>query len=213
MAGSGRKPTQSKKPAAPFATSTLQQAASTALAFRSKTMMLAQRLYEAGHITHMRTDSTFLSADALTSVRGFIERANTGANMSQNRPMCMATSKTLKKRTKRFGPSDVLVQHPSAKDMERDAQRLYELIWRQFVACQMPPAQYQSMTLIVNAGEIELRAKGRVMTLDGYTKVQPPAKNEDNLLPDVKIGKNWWSIVSSLPNILPSRQPAILKQA
>ena len=73
-------------------------------------------------------------------------------------------------------PVRCLVQSASLKDMERDAQRLYELIWRQFVACQMPPAQYQSMTLIVNAGEIELRAKGRVMTFDGYTKVQPLPK-------------------------------------
>ncbi len=182
------KPTQSK-PAAPFITSTLQQAASTRLGFPvKKTMMLAQRLYEAGHITYMRTDSTFLSADALTSVRGFIDQQY-GAKYVPKSPNVYGNKQNAQEAHEAIRPSDVLVQSASLKDMERDAQRLYELIWRQFVACQMPPAQYQSMTLIVNAGEIELRAKGRVMTFDGYTKVQPPAKNEDNLLPDVKIGE------------------------
>lgn len=182
------RPTQSK-PAAPFITSTLQQAASTRLGFPvKKTMMLAQRLYEAGHITYMRTDSTFLSADALTSVRGFIDKQY-GAKYVPKSPNVYSNKQNAQEAHEAIRPSDVLVQSASLKDMERDAQRLYELIWRQFVACQMPPAQYQSMTLIVNAGEIELRAKGRVMTFDGYTKVQPPAKNEDNLLPDVKIGE------------------------
>ncbi|RVU83049.1 type I DNA topoisomerase [Leucothrix sargassi] len=182
------RPTQSK-PAAPFITSTLQQAASTRLGFPvKKTMMLAQRLYEAGHITYMRTDSTFLSADALTSVRGFIDKQY-GAKYVPKSPNVYGNKQNAQEAHEAIRPSDVSVQSASLKDMERDAQRLYELIWRQFVACQMPPAQYQSMTLIVNAGEIELRAKGRVMTFDGYTKVQPPAKNEDNLLPDVKIGE------------------------
>ncbi len=182
-----QKPTQSR-PSAPFITSTLQQAASTRLGFPvKKTMMLAQRLYEAGHITYMRTDSTFLSADALNSVRGFIGQQYgdkylpKSANVYGNKQNAQEAHEAIR-------PSDVHIQSSSLRDMERDAQRLYELIWRQFVACQMPPAQYQSMTLTVNAGDVELKAKGRVMTFDGYTRVQPPAKNEDTLLPDVKVG-------------------------
>ena len=54
--------------------------------------------------------------------------------------------------------------------MERDAERLYELIWRQFVACQMPPAQYLSTSVTVEAGDFELRAKGRILKFDGYTR-------------------------------------------
>ena len=73
--------------------------------------------------------------------------------------------------------------------MERDASRLYELIWRQFVACQMPPARYQSVTLLVTADDIELKARGRTMTFDGHTKIQPPAKNDDTLLPEVQAGE------------------------
>lgn len=182
------KPTQSK-PSAPFITSTLQQAASTRLGFPvKKTMMLAQRLYEAGHITYMRTDSTFLSADALNSVRNFIGK-QFGENYVPKTPNVYGNKQNAQEAHEAIRPSDVNVSSASLKDMERDAQRLYELIWRQFVACQMPPAQYQSMTLTVNAGGVELKAKGRVMTFDGYTKVQPPAKNEDNLLPDVKVGE------------------------
>ncbi|MFW2177966.1 MULTISPECIES: type I DNA topoisomerase [unclassified Moraxella] len=183
-----QKPTQSK-PSAPFITSTLQQSASTRLGFPvKKTMMLAQRLYEAGHITYMRTDSTFLSADALASVRGFIDQ-QFGSQYLPNTPNVYGNKQNAQEAHEAIRPSDVHVQSSSLKDMERDAQRLYELIWRQFVACQMPPAQYQSLTLTVNASDIELKAKGRVMTFDGYTKVQPPAKNEDTLLPDVKVGE------------------------
>src|SRR5690606_38529296 len=80
----------------------------------------------------------------------------------------------------------------SLRDMERDAQRLYELIWRQFVACQMTPAQYDATTITVQAGEYELRARGRVLRFAGWTKVQPPAgskNNDDTVLPDVKRGE------------------------
>ena len=183
-----QKPTQSK-PSAPFITSTLQQAASTRLGFPvKKTMTLAQRLYEAGHITYMRTDSTFLSNDALNSVRRFIDQ-QFGANYVPKTPNVYGNKQNAQEAHEAIRPSDVSVASTLLKDMERDAQRLYELIWRQFVACQMPPAQYQSMTLTVNASDIELKAKGRVMTFDGYTKVQPPAKNEDNILPDVNVGE------------------------
>lgn len=182
-----QKPTQSR-PSAPFITSTLQQAASTRLGFPvKKTMMLAQRLYEAGHITYMRTDSTFLSADALSSVRGFISQQY-GDNYLPKTANVYGNKQNAQEAHEAIRPSDVHIQSSSLRDMERDAQRLYELIWRQFVACQMPPAQYQSMTLTVNAGDVELKAKGRVMTFDGYTRIQPPAKNEDTLLPDVKVG-------------------------
>ena len=73
---------------------------------------------------------------------------------------------------------------------DRDQQRLYELIWRQFVACQMPPAEYTVTTVTVTASDYELSAKGRIIRFDGFTRVQPPAgrKGEDTVLPDVKPG-------------------------
>ncbi len=74
--------------------------------------------------------------------------------------------------------------------MERDAERLYELIWRQFVACQMPPAEYTSTVVTVSAGDYELNVKGRIIRFDGYTRVQPPAgrKGDDAVLPDINSG-------------------------
>lgn len=181
------KPTQSK-PSAPFITSTLQQAASTRLGFSvKKTMILAQRLYEAGHITYMRTDSTFLSGDALAAVRGYLEDSF-GAKYVPEKPNFYGNKQNAQEAHEAVRPSNVNMKSTQLKGVERDAIRLYELIWRQFVACQMPPAKYLSVNLFVAAGDVELKARGRTMTFDGYTRVQAPAKTDDTLLPDVKKG-------------------------
>ncbi|WP_394212791.1 type I DNA topoisomerase [Psychrobacter piscatorii] len=181
------KPTQSR-PSAPFITSTLQQAASTRLGFSvKKTMILAQRLYEAGHITYMRTDSTFLSGDALAAVRGHIEDSY-GAKYVPEKPNFYGNKQGAQEAHEAIRPSNVNMKSTQLKGVERDAIRLYELIWRQFVACQMLPAKYLSVNLFVSASDIELKARGRTMVFDGYTKVMPPAKTDDTLLPDVKKG-------------------------
>lgn len=183
-----QKPTQSK-PSAPFITSTLQQSASTRLGFNvKKTMLLAQRLYEAGYITYMRTDSTFLSNDAIAMVRALIEK-DYGKQYLPQSPNVYGNKQNAQEAHEAIRPSDANIKSYQLKEVEQDAQRLYELIWQQFVACQMPPAKYLSTTLNVQASDVELKAKGRVMTFDGYTKVLPPAKNEDSLLPDVKVGE------------------------
>ena len=184
------KPTQSK-PSAPFITSTLQQAASTRLGFGvKKTMMLAQRLYEAGHITYMRTDSTNLSQEALESCRAFIEDSF-GAKYLPDNPIRYGSKEGAQEAHEAIRPSNVQIQSSTLGDMERDAQRLYELIWRQFVACQMTNAQYDATTIKVGAGDFELTAKGRVLKFDGWTRVQQQLRkkgDEDLLLPDVKQG-------------------------
>ncbi|CAG75189.1 DNA topoisomerase I [Pectobacterium atrosepticum SCRI1043] len=195
------KPTSSK-PGAPFITSTLQQAASTRLGFGvKKTMMMAQRLYEAGYITYMRTDSTNLSQDALTMVRGYI-----GEEFGKRYLPEAATGYSNKENSQEaheaIRPSDVGVLADSLKDMEADAQKLYQLIWRQFVACQMTPAQYDSTTLIVEAADYQLRAKGRTLRFDGWTKVMPALRknDEDRTLPTVAVGEGL-----SLQKLLPGQ--------
>ncbi|MGI6409542.1 MAG: type I DNA topoisomerase [Gammaproteobacteria bacterium] len=181
----------SSRPSAPFITSTLQQAASTRLGFGvKKTMMMAQRLYEAGYITYMRTDSTNLSADAVGMVREFIGNEY-GDKYLPEKPNFYSSKEGAQEAHEAIRPSDVKLRPTMLKGMERDAERLYELIWRQFVACQMPPAQYLSTSLTVTAAEFELRARGRILKFDGYTKVLPPqGRNaEDEVLPDLKEGE------------------------
>src|SRR5690606_13437957 len=87
-------------------------------------------------------------------------------------------------------PSDVNCKPTQLVGMERDAERLYTLIWQQFVACQMTPAEFTSTSVTVKAGDYELRARGRVVRFDGFMKVmpQPAKKDEDAILPDVKVG-------------------------
>ncbi len=185
------KPTQSR-PSAPFITSTLQQAASTKLGFGvKKTMTMAQRLYEAGHITYMRTDSTNLSKEAVDTCRDYIND-NFGAKYLPSNPLSYGSKEGAQEAHEAIRPSNVIVKSDSLTEMERDAQRLYELIWRQFVACQMVNAKYDASTIKVSAGEFELVAKGRVLVFDGWTRVQTQVKKkgEDELnLPDVKEGQ------------------------
>lgn len=179
----------STKPGAPFITSTLQQAASTRLGFSvKKTMMMAQRLYEAGYITYMRTDSTNLSADAVSMARGYIEK-NFGAQYLPETANLYGSKANAQEAHEAIRPSEVTLKATELKGMERDAERLYELIWRQFVACQMPPAKYLSTTISVQAGDFELRARGRILQFDGFTKVLPPLGKggEDEVLPDIQV--------------------------
>ncbi|MCB1706106.1 MAG: type I DNA topoisomerase [Halioglobus sp.] len=185
------KPTRSKAPA-PFITSTLQQAASTRLGFSvKKTMMMAQRLYEAGYITYMRTDSTNLSVDAVEACRAYIG-ANFPKQYQLDKPRLFSSKEGAQEAHEAIRPSDVNVLQSALNGMERDAERLYELIWRQFVACQMPDAEYTSTVVTASAGDYELNAKGRIIRFDGYTRVLVPAarKKEDAVLPDVQQGES-----------------------
>jgi DNA topoisomerase-1 len=184
------KPTRSKAPA-PFITSTLQQAASTRLGYSvKKTMMMAQRLYEAGYITYMRTDSTNLSADAVAACRTYIQ-SNFPSNYLPETPRLFSSKEGAQEAHEAIRPSDVNVLQSALQGMERDAERLYDLIWRQFVAGQMPDAEYTSTVVTAAAGDYELSAKGRIIRFDGYTRVLVPAgrKTDDAVLPDVREGE------------------------
>ena len=176
-------------PSAPFITSTLQQAASTKLGYGVKrTMGLAQRLYEAGHITYMRTDSTNLSQGAIEMCRGYI--ADTfGENYLPEKAKVYGSKAGAQEAHEAIRPSNVKVESAFMVDMDTDSKKLYDLIWRQFVACQMTAARYTVSTLTISAAEFDLKAKGRVMQFDGWTKVHPQlAKGDDKHLPDLAVG-------------------------
>ena len=195
------KPTQTR-PTAPYITSTLQQAASTRLGFGvKKSMVLAQRLYEAGYITYMRTDSTNLSAEAVSSCRALIA-TEYGDQYLPKEARQYASKSGAQEAHEAVRPSDVQVKATALKGMERDAERLYEIIWRQFVACQMPNADYMSTVVLVAADDLELRVRGRILQFDGYTRVQPPAgrKEEQQHLPKYTVGQQL-----NLEELLPAQ--------
>ena len=180
----------SSKPSAPFITSTLQQAASTRMGFSvKKTMTLAQRLYEAGYITYMRTDSTNLSNDAVSACRSLIQK-DFPVEYLPAEPIRYGSREGAQEAHEAIRPSDVRLRSSLLSGMDPDAERLYDLIWRQFVACQMTPARYLSTTLVVTAADCRLTAKGRVIEFDGFTRVQPPAarKGDDAVLPPLAVG-------------------------
>ena len=186
------KPTRSK-PNAPFITSTLQQGASTRMGFSvKKTMTMAQRLYEAGYITYMRTDSTNLSVEAVTSCRELIE-SEYGSDYRLPEPRRYNNKEDAQEAHEAIRPSDVAKVPDQLMGVDVDAVRLYELIRNQFIACQMPDAQYLSTSVSAKSGDYELRVRGRVMQFDGFTRVLPPVsrkKDEDTVLPDFQVGQN-----------------------
>ena len=148
-------------------------------------MTLAQRLYESGYITYMRTDSTNLSQEAVARCRIYIQeqygdgtcRSSRGLYEQGRRPGGARGHPTVQRRT----CAELL------SGVDEDAVRLYDLIWRQFVACQMPRARYLSTTVLVEAGEFELQVRGRIMQFDGYTRVLTAdcrARKKSTALPD-----------------------------
>ena len=189
----------SSRPSAPFTTSTLQQAASTRLGFSvSKTMMLAQRLYEEGHITYMRTDSTNLSSEAVAGVRSYIDKKYGSDYLPDKAIVYTTKSKNAQEAHEAIRPSSVEVRSNTLAIDDRDTKRLYDLIWGRFVACQMTPANYESTTTTVVApatdsddNEFKLRIRGRILKFDGYTRVYSvqSGSEEDQLLPDFQEGE------------------------
>lgn len=181
-----------KSPSAPFTTSTLQQEASTKLGFNvARTMVLAQRLYEAGHITYMRTDSTNLSETAMQgSHQEVIQRY--GENYAS--PTKYAT----KNANAQEAHEAIRPTNFSSESIvgERDEQRLYELIWRRTMASQMAPAVLEKTTISISdaGGKATFVAKGEVIRFDGFLKVYGIESNTDEeeqngLLPAVEVGE------------------------
>ena len=197
-----KKPT-STKPTAPFITSTLQQAASVRLGFGvKKTMMLAQRLYENGFITYMRTDSTNLSEDAVASCRQYIGKLF-GEKYLPPEATKYASKKSAQEAHEAIRPTEVTVKAEHLQEKDPDSTRLYDLIWRQFVACQMVPALFDSTSVNIQSGPYELRARGRILRFDGFLKVQAQGKksgDDEMILPSLNEGEQL-----KLQDVLPTQ--------
>ncbi|MFT5858427.1 MAG: DNA topoisomerase-1 [Flavobacteriaceae bacterium] len=158
-----------KKPAAPFTTSTLQQEASLKLGFNvSRTMQVAQRLYEAGHITYMRTDSVNLSDTAIDAAKKEIDKAY-GPEFS-NSQKYVNKSSGAQEAHEAIRPSEFSRHSISG---EREQERLYDLIWKRAISSQMSDAQLERTTIKLNADGVDdtFVAKGEVIKFEGFLKV------------------------------------------
>lgn len=181
------------KPPAPFITSTLQQGASSRLGFGAqRTMRIAQGLYEAGYITYMRTDSTNLSTDALSMARSFIKDSFGPKYLPESPNSYSSSNKSAQEAHEAIRPTDVTFTPDAAHaKLGTDEYKLYQLIWNRFVACQMPPAEFDQTTVTIaaatTAGEAVLRAAGRKLVFDGFMKVAG-VSSEDQLLPSLTEG-------------------------
>jgi DNA topoisomerase I len=187
------------RPNPPFITSTLQQGASSRLGFGAdRTMRLAQGLYESGRITYMRTDSTNLSTDAIGMVRGYIPQAFGKEYLPEKPNFYASSNKSAQEAHEAIRPTDVSFTPTEAHaKLSPDESKLYQLIWNRFVACQMPPAEFDQTTVQIAAptkkGDAVFRAGGRKLVFDGFMRVMG-VSSEDQLLPALSEGKRVFPI-------------------
>ena len=188
------KKSAAKSPAAPFTTSTLQQEAARKLGFSvSQTMTVAQRLYEAGFITYMRTDSVNLSNDAMSSIKKEIEKEY---GESYSNPRSYSTkSKGAQEAHEAIRPT--YVENRNVSD-DSGQQKLYDLIWKRAIASQMSNAKLERTTVTIDSSNHEKNfiAKGEVIIFDGFLKVYLEGTDEDGdeeqdgILPRLDVGEN-----------------------
>ncbi|MDR3208485.1 MAG: type I DNA topoisomerase [Rickettsiales bacterium] len=201
VAGVEKKQTQ-RKPYAPFTTSTLQQEAARKLRFGSKrTMGVAQKLYESGLITYMRTDSTNLAADAVNDIRSLISKDWGDSYIPKTPNVYARKQKNAQEAHEAVRPTGFF----SAPDIDdADAKKLYDLIWRRTLASQMTNAVFDSVAVDLESGEAAFHATGQTLVFDGFLKVynedRDDGANEDreSKLPPLAVGDTA-DIVELLP--------------
>jgi DNA topoisomerase-1 len=175
---------QTRRPEPPFTTSTLQQAASSALGLSpERTMQIAQRLYEAGQITYLRTDGVELAPEAQEAARRHIATTYGGDYIPNQPPVYQAKTKHAQEAHEAIRPTDVA---HTPQDTEGEGAALYALIWRRFVASQMAPARYAVQVAEILAGKMHgqpypltFEAKGRTLTFEGFLKVYQELPDPD----------------------------------
>ena len=187
----------SRSPAPPFTTSTLQQEAARKLGYSAKqTMMIAQKLYEHGAITYMRTDSVNLAASALAQAREVIQ-GEFGKEYVLESPRYYANrSKGAQEAHEAIRPTDLSRRVAGGSGSDKGGARLYDLIWKRTVACQMQPALLESTAadILSDDKKYVFRANGQVVKFDGFIRVYTEGRDEDaeeeveGTLPPLKTG-------------------------
>ncbi|OGY10769.1 MAG: DNA topoisomerase I [Candidatus Blackburnbacteria bacterium RIFCSPHIGHO2_02_FULL_44_20] len=181
-----------KHPYPPFTTSTMAQGAARLFGWSARrTMSVAQKLYEEGLITYHRTDSLNLAQEAVFAARGYVEKSY-GKDYVPEKPRFYKTkSRVAQEAHEAIRPTDVgEIATRDSQIANQDGEKLYELIWKRFVACQMAEARFDATSIEVRADKYTLRASGEVMKFEGWRKVYGGGQNAEDaqLLPEVERG-------------------------
>jgi DNA topoisomerase I len=188
----------SRNPSAPFMTSTLQQEASRKFGMGARQCMsAAQRLYEAGHITYMRTDGIDMAPEAVGATRAEIETRYGADYVPANPRIYKNKAKNAQEAHECIRPTDMSRDAQSLKVTEADQRKLYDLIWKRTLACQMAGARMERTTVDIgsNDGQVVLRATGQVVLFDGFMRVYEEGRDDvaadedDKRLPQIMQGE------------------------
>ncbi|CAL4321955.1 DNA topoisomerase 1 [Buchnera aphidicola (Eriosoma grossulariae)] len=174
----------------PFITSTLQQTASNILGFSvKKTMIIAQKLYENGYITYMRTDSVMVSQNAIDMVRKYIEKNYDDCYLPKI-PNFFIKNNHSQESHEAIRPVNIFQCSDDLYNLSSDEKKIYKLIWSQFLASQMTESQYQLQTLTIRAHNFQLHKKIKKIFFDGWTKIikKTDFKKSNNLFFNFSIG-------------------------
>jgi len=187
-----------RNPKPPFITSTLQMEAARKLGFGAKrTMQVAQKLYEEGYITYMRTDGVYVAPEGIQSARSHIERAYGKNYLPQSPRSYQSKAKNSQEAHEAIRPADI-AQTPEilSKKLDDDKARLYDLIWKRMVASQMNPAIFDQVAIDLQTQDkyAQFRANGSVVKFDGYRRVYEEGvddgkEEEEKLLPKLDKGE------------------------
>ncbi len=188
----------SRNPSAPFMTSTLQQEASRKFSMGARQCMsAAQRLYEAGYITYMRTDGIDMAPEAVTAARDAIETLYGGDYVPKEPRIYKNKAKNAQEAHECIRPTDMMCKPEDLKVSEADQRKLYDLIWKRTLACQMAGARLERTTVDIASGDgqVELRATGQVVLFDGFLRVYEEGRDDqvvdddDKRLPQIMEGE------------------------
>jgi len=186
-----------RNPSAPFMTSTLQQEASRKFGFGARqTMSTAQRLYEAGHITYMRTDGIDMAPEAVIEARDAIKARYGSSYIPSEARMYKNKAKNAQEAHECIRPTNMEVSAENLNKLEADQRKLYDLIWKRTLASQMASAKMERTTIDISSedNQIGLRSTGQVVVFDGFLKVYEEGRddevvdNDDKILPQLSIG-------------------------
>ena len=178
-----------RNPYAPFMTSTLQQEASRKFGMGARqTMSVAQRLYEAGHITYMRTDGIDMAPEAVMATREEIQKRYGNNYVPKSPRMYKNKAKNAQEAHECIRPTDISKDASNAKINDVDQKKLYDLIWKRTISCQMEAAKLERTTIDITSEDqqILLRANGQVVIFDGFLKVYEEGRDDNDSKEDGK---------------------------